>query len=146
MPRRLLGEILRQVAFLLAPETPSLTHQLALLRINLHLGICACWHRPSAPQVAASVGAIGLARRGTCRATCSGFAAGGSIGLLALLGPSTILAGFEVGLGIDAVLCSFFIHGDDARFPLWVSSWDTESDVGDNPGVVAGNSLPHRFY
>ncbi len=65
---------------------------------------------------------------------------------LVRLGPLIIVARFEVGLSVDAVLHSFFIHGDHARFPLLVVARDPEPDVGDDAGVVTGNSFPHRLY
>ncbi len=46
MPRRLLGAILQQVAFLLAPETPPFAHQLAALHVDLHLGVCSLGRVP----------------------------------------------------------------------------------------------------
>ncbi len=51
-----------------------------------------------------------------------------------------------MGLGVDAVLGAFFVHGDDVRLPFLVITRDPEPDVGDSSGVITGNSLPHRFY
>ncbi len=59
MSRRLLGTVLRQVAFLLAPETSPLTHQLAPLHINLHLRVRSPWHVPLAPVIAQPVVLLG---------------------------------------------------------------------------------------
>ncbi len=46
MLRFLLGAILRQVTFLLAPETPPFTHQLAPLGVNLHVSVLSPGHVP----------------------------------------------------------------------------------------------------
>ncbi len=62
------------------------------------------------------------------------------------MGPSVVAAGFEVGLGVDAILGMFLVHCDDVRLPFGVGARDAEPNVGDGAGVVAGNSLPYRFY
>ncbi len=56
------------------------------------------------------------------------------------------MARFKVGLGVDTVFDSFFIHGDDVRLPLTVSAWNAKADVGNDAGVVTGNSFSYRFY
>ncbi len=53
---------------------------------------------------------------------------------------------FEVGLGVDAVFGLFFVHGDDVCLPLAVSAWNAKANVGDDAGVVTGNSFSYRFY
>ncbi len=102
MPRRLLGAILRQVAFLLAPETPPFAHQLAACCIDLHLRVGSLGHVPLPPVIAWSVVLFG--RRRTCCATCCWFAAGGGIGFLTGVWFSVVATRFVVGLGEDAVL------------------------------------------
>ncbi len=145
MPLLLVGAILRQVAFLLAPETPSLAQQLAPLGVNLHLGIRSLGRVPLPPVIAWPV--ILLGARRTCHATCCWSAAGGSIGPLVQLEWSlVVVARFEVGLSIDTVLGAFLVHGDDARLPFGVVARNAKPDVGDGSGVVVGNALPHRFY
>ncbi len=134
------------MAFLLAPETPPFTHQFTSLRVNLHLSICACWHRPPSSHVATPVDVVRFACHQTCRTTCGWFAAGGGISLLGCRGFSIVVAGFEVGLGIDAVLGSFLIHREDARLPLGVVMGNTESDIRNGSGVVPWDSLSYGFY
>ncbi len=56
------------------------------------------------------------------------------------------MAGLEVGLGVDAVLGAFFVHGENARFPFGVGAQDAEPDVRNDPGVIPGNSLLDRFH
>ncbi len=51
-----------------------------------------------------------------------------------------------MGLSIDAVFGSFLVHGEDPRLPFRVGAWDTESDVGDDSRVVAGNALSDHLY
>ncbi len=139
MSRRLLGTILRQVAFLLAPEAPPLAHQLAALCVDLHLCVRSLWCVPLALLITWPVVLLGWRR--TCRATCNWLVTGGGIGPLSLEGPLVVLSGVEVGLGEDAVLGAFLIHGEDVGLPFGIRPWDSEADVGDDAGVVAGGCL-----
>ncbi len=144
MSRRLLRTILRQVAFLLAPETLPLAHQLAPLSVDLHLGICSPWRVPLALVIAWPV--VLLRRRRTCHATCNRSIAGGGIVLLVLLGPPVVVTGFKVRPSEDAVLGAFFVHGEDARLPFRIVAWDCVPNIGDDAGVVAGDPFSHCFY
>ncbi len=65
---------------------------------------------------------------------------------MVLLGSAVVATGLEVGLGVDAVLGAFFVHGEDACLPFGIGAQDGEANVGDGAGVVAGNSFSYRFY
>lgn len=46
-------------------------------------------------------------------------------------------------LVVDIVLLAFFVHLDDALFPLPIGAGSAESDVGNGAGIGSGNALPY---
>ncbi len=128
MPHRLLGQSFDRWPFFWHPENTFLCSSAC----SVGRRSCISASFPSECTTVPSSPVVGQAacRRRTCHATCSRFAAGGSIGLLVRLGSPVVVSLLEtMGLLIDVVLGAFLIHRQDARLPFGIGARNTEADV-----------------